>query len=350
MPMLGTLLKKMALSVATDPKILKKILGVLLVILIVIFTPVAAILAMFSGDIQIDQERLQEIVVEKLTAEEQEKLQAVEDTMIAIQEKMKAAGFNAQRTKEAQVLFTLALSTFADDSDFTNRLVSCFAEEQSDTQLIANINAEFGTEVKVEDFTNVMQAIRSSYIVTDGYVNPAVKNNIDLVTWAKQAKAAGWGYVWGTYGDVLTPALLDAKAKQYPEDLKDDLAFIQENWLGGRTADCVGLIKGYGWLDTETNEIVIGTNGMPDLGANDMYASATEKGPIGTLPEIPGLAVWHSGHIGIYIGEGKVIEANTTRVGVIETQLQSGRWTHWLKIPFIEYMDPEEKEEALYGK
>ena len=48
---------------------------------------------------------------------------------------------------------------------------------------------------------------------------------------------------------------------------------------------------------------------MPDIGADTMYANATEKGTIDTIPEIPGLAVWHEGHIGIYIGGGKVIEA-----------------------------------------
>lgn len=48
---------------------------------------------------------------------------------------------------------------------------------------------------------------------------------------------------------------------------------------------------------------------MPDIGANQMYYNAKESGPISTMPDIPGLAVWHEGHIGVYIGGGQVIEA-----------------------------------------
>lgn len=48
---------------------------------------------------------------------------------------------------------------------------------------------------------------------------------------------------------------------------------------------------------------------MADVGANAMFANATVKGTIDTIPEVPGLAVWVDGHIGIYIGNGEVIEA-----------------------------------------
>ena len=70
-----------------------------------------------------------------------------------------------------------------------------------------------------------------------------------------------------------------------------------------------------------------------------MYENATEKGSIDSMPEIPGLAVWHTGHIGIYIGNGEVIEAMGTRYGVVRTYLDDGSWTHWLKIPYITYLE-----------
>ena len=119
--------------------------------------------------------------------------------------------------------------------------------------------------------------------------------------------------------------------------------FIEANWLGGRTADCVGLIKGYGWFEPTTNNIIYATNGMPDIGADDMYNNATEKGTIDTIPEIPGLAVWHEGHIGIYIGNGEVIHASGTTVGVIKTPIGDSGWTHWLKIPHITYAEETEE-------
>ena len=113
--------------------------------------------------------------------------------------------------------------------------------------------------------------------------------------------------------------------------------FIRANWVGGRTSDCVGLIKGYGWLDTENLSFVYASNGMPDITANQMYHNAAESGEIDTIPEIPGLAVWHDGHIGVYIGGGFVIEAMGTHYGVVRTELEGRGWTHWLKIPYIDY-------------
>ena len=97
--------------------------------------------------------------------------------------------------------------------------------------------------------------------------------------------------------------------EQYPDGVGTYADFIRANWLGGRTTDCVGLIKGYGWLNPETLTIDYATNGMPDLEANQMYYSASVSGPIDTMPDTPGLAVWHDGHIGVYIGNGEVIEA-----------------------------------------
>lgn len=55
------------------------------------------------------------------------------------------------------------------------------------------------------------------------------------------------GYVWGTCGNVLTESLFAYKLKQYPDGVRKYENFIRANWLGRRTADCVGLIKGYGW-------------------------------------------------------------------------------------------------------
>ena len=317
--------------------------GIVLGVLIIIIMPIVAVVSLFNGGIEIDTDRLQTMVVENLSAEEQAKLQAVEDTMYAIEDAMLAAGFPA-RVKEAQVLYVLALSDFADDNGFVEKLVGCFTAEQTDAQLISAVNSAFGTSLAPEDFTQVMQAIRAVYIDTSHYTDPSTKNNLDLVQWAIAAEKAGWGYVWGTFGEVLTESYYEAKAAQYPDEVGGYEDFIRQNWLGGRTADCVGFIKGYGWLNSDTHEIEYGTNGMPDIGADAMYDNATEKGTIDTIPEIPGLAVWHEGHIGIYIGNGQVIHASGTKVGVVQTPIGSSGWTHWLKIPYITYIEETEEE------
>lgn len=331
-------LKKIAVAILTNPKVLKTLLGIVLGIIIIIVMPIVAVVSIFNGDINIDTDRLQEMVVQNLSAEEQAKLQFVEDTMYGIEAAMKNAGFNG-RVKEAQVLYVLALSDYSHNSDFVNTLVSCFSENQTDEQLIVAVNSAFGTQLTADDFGKVMGNIRSAYIDTSDYTDPLTKNNLDLVKWAIHAQENGWGYVYGTYGEVLDIFSFDYKKNQYPDEVGNYADFIKQNWLGKRTADCVGLIKGYGWLNAETNEIVYGTNGMPDISANAMFENATEKGTIDTIPEIPGLAVWHEGHIGIYIGNGEVIQAANTHAGVIRTPLNQSSWTHWLKIPFINYVD-----------
>ena len=169
------------------------------------------------------------------------------------------------------------------------------------------------------------------------FTAPTTKNADDLVAYVTHAWESGWGYVWGTFGQTLTESLLESKIRQYPDGVGSYESVIRSKWLGGRTADCVGLIKGYGWLDTDSMSIRYGTNGMPDIGADAMYRNAAVKGPIGTIPEIPGLAVWKSGHIGVYIGSGEVIEAMGTNYGVVKTQLTDRNWTAWLKIPYIQY-------------
>ena len=332
-------LKKIVVAILTDKKARKVVLGIILGILIILVMPLAAIIAIFNGDINIDTNRLQTLVVQNLSAEEQAKLQRVEDLMYEIEDRMTEAGFDNQRVKEAQVLYVLALSDYSEADGFVDKLVGCFADGQTDAQLISAVNSAFGTNLSVDEFTKVMSAIRAVYISTAGYIDPSTKNNLDLVQWAKNAYSRGWGYVWGTYGQVLTRSLYKAKAEQYPDEVGGYADFIEEHWIGGRTADCIGLIKGYGWFDPETGKIEYGTNGMPDIGADTMYSNAEEKGTIDTIPEIPGLAVWHEGHIGIYIGNGQVIHASGTKAGVIQTPIGNSGWTHWLKIPYITYYD-----------
>lgn len=337
-------LKKIAVAILTDKKLRKAVLGIVLGIIIIVIMPVVAVIALFNGDINIDTDRLQQIVVEEMSDEEKAKLQAVEDMMKAIESAMTEKGFTAERTKEAQVLYTLALYDHSKADGFVDKLVGCFAEDQTDEQLIAAVNSAFGTELKAEDYSKIMNSIRANSINTSGFTDPHSKNNLDLVEWAKQAQSHGWGYVWGSYGEVLTQKTLNSKAKQYPDEVGGKADFIKAHWLGRRTADCIGLIKGYGWLNTQTGTIEYGTNGMPDIGADTMFENAVEKGTIDTLPEIPGLALWHSGHIGIYIGDGKVIHAANTQAGVIISDVSGSGFTHWLKIPYITYTENTESQ------
>ena len=338
-PTVAVVLKKAIVVVATDKKLRKVVFGIILGVLIILLMPVAVIMGLANQDIEVDISGAQDLIVDNLSYEDRVMLQGVEDTMNAIENAMTKAGYSPSDVTEAQVLYILALSEQSEHEGFVEKLVSCFSQDQNDVDLITRVNSTFGTNILVEDFSNVMLNIRGTYIDTSDYVDLSTKNNIDLAKWAENAADKQWGYVFGTYGTVLSEEMLRAKMSQYPSDVAVYEEFIRDNWLGRRTADCVGLIKGYGWFNTASQEIEIGANGMPDIGSDSMYANATEKGPINTMPEIPGLAVWHKGHIGIYIGNGKVVEAMATTVGVVQTEVSNRAWTHWLRIPYIDYIE-----------
>lgn len=333
-PAVAAVAKKVIAYVVTDKKAMKVVCGIVLGVIVIICMPIAALLGIFSGGIEIDTNRLQEMLQENQTV--------IMEQWTDVETGMTNAGYDSTRIQEAQLLYVFSLYEYVEETDFADKFVGCFAAEQTDAELIANVNATFGTNISVDEFTNAMSATRNAYINTANYTDPTTKNNLDLVKWAENAAEKGWGYVYGTYGTVLDNSLLDSKITQYPDEVGANEQFIRDNWLWKRTADCVGLIKGYSWYDAETQKTLLVSNGMPDIGADTMYENATEKGSIDTIPEVLGLAVWKEGHIGVYIGGGKVVEAYGTTTGVIYSELADGGWTHWLKIPYISYLEQEE--------
>ncbi|MCD7768847.1 MAG: hypothetical protein LUH36_01820 [Oscillospiraceae bacterium] len=189
-----------------------------------------------------------------------------------------------------------------------------------------------GRVIRVEYGDSVSTEIDGS-ILSDPYG----KNNKDLAAWVQMAWENQWGYVWGTFGNVLTEEEYASKLAQYPDNVEQYSDFILEHWLGRRTADCVGLIKSYGWYDPDTGSIEYGANGMADVDTEGMYEAATVRGSIDTIPETPGVIVYMSGHVGVYIGDGYVIESIGTEGGVVRTRLKGRGWTDWFQCPYIAY-------------
>ena len=309
----------------------------------------------------------------------------VVDSEIAAVNSMVEDGNGLDSNRVKAVFYSLYFGEDNPSAVGTGKFVDCFVQyeertdtwtdddgtEHTDTYTVAvpvsletayaNIQAVMGVEITEAVRKNVTEiytrtssggdTFSGGYLRGDGtrieldisaFANPTTKNNLDLVIYAENAWRNGWGYVWGTYGSVLTDSLFASKLAQYPDGVGNYEDFIRSNWLGGRTTDCVGLIKGYGWLDTEAMSIGYGINGMPDVGADQMYNNATVKGSMSTMPDIPGLAVWHEGHIGVYIGNGEVIEAMGTKYGVVKTQLSERSWTAWLQVPYINYISESE--------
>lgn len=163
------------------------------------------------------------------------------------------------------------------------------------------------------------------------------KTNVGLVGYAR--KYLGQPYWYGTATNPCTNSLLGSKTSQYPEHYtesrmpryRDDIA------KGKVAADCIGLVKGYVW---EKNGKV-GYDKNTDVNTSGLYNCSTVKGLIGTMPEVPGLIVYKTGHVGVYEGNGMVIEAKGFNYGVIRSRLSDTAWTHWIACPFIAYPGAE---------
>lgn len=151
----------------------------------------------------------------------------------------------------------------------------------------------------------------------------------------------GKPYWYGSFGQLGTKDFYDQKKKQYPS---------YYNWsydasdAGKKVHDCVGLIKGYLWCDSPTDNTPT-YNSAQDVSANGMYSACKTKGAIATLPEVPGVLVFKDKHVGVYIGNGEVIEARGHDYGVVKTKVTDRGWVNWGYCPYIEYPVEEEVEE-----
>lgn len=146
--------KKVATYVVTDKKALKIVGGIILGIIIIIAMPIAAVIGIFSGSVEIDTDRLYAMVSEQQTV--------MTEKWSAVETAMSDARYDSSRIEEAKLLFTFALSDYAESEDFTDKFVGCFSAEQTDEELIANVNSVFGTDLTVEEFSKAMESARNT--------------------------------------------------------------------------------------------------------------------------------------------------------------------------------------------
>ena len=159
------------------------------------------------------------------------------------------------------------------------------------------------------------------------------KTATGLVEYAKAQ--VGRPYWYGCFGQVSSSGLYYAKKKQYPRYYTaDDF----KNQYGNKVHDCIGLIKGYMWCDgVDDKHPKYESNGCPDINEEEMYKRASIKGSIKTMPKVNGILVFKPNHVGVYIGNGYVIEARGHAYGVVKTKLQDRGWEKWCECPYILY-------------
>lgn len=169
-----------------------------------------------------------------------------------------------------------------------------------------------------------------------------------LVEYVKDIEKKQTVYMWGSFGQLVTDIFIQQKKRQYPEWYTTVRVNKFKSMVNKSTYafDCVGLIKSYMWGGVDNLKYDL----SQDKSADGMYSVAKVKGGISTLNKQKiGQIVWMSGHVGVHIGNGEVIEATPAfSDGVVKTRLEQRKWIAWFECPYIEY--EEVKEEVVQSE
>jgi len=111
--------------------------------------------------------------------------------------------------------------------------------------------------------------------------------------------------------------------------------------LGKKCGDCCGVDKYARWVQPDGS---VPYDGNTDLNEDGLYALAVSKGcKHGEFSSLPlnrrGLILKTTGHMEIYIGDGKSFGSRDSLNGVNEFPLNTRSWQYWYENPFIDYSE-----------
>lgn len=170
--------------------------------------------------------------------------------------------------------------------------------------------------------------------------NDKVISTQALIEKFEEALRDDWGYIWGTAGELWTAAKQKELERTTDADREQGRKYGSK-WIGHRVADCSGLFK---WAFKQLG-------GYMYHGSNTMWLKyCTAKGEMRNgkrtdgKPLLPGTAVFtynkkdgKRGHVGLYIGDGWVIEAQGTKAGVVKTKVTASKWVEWGELKGVDY-------------
>ncbi len=182
----------------------------------------------------------------------------------------------------------------------------------------------------------------------------ATVKTADLIAKFQYALNEKWGYILNTWHTKWTQANQNEKVNHmrttYGDNWKNSdaakkdssytAALYGSKWIGHYVTDCSGLFY---WAFKELG-------GYMYHGSNTMwkkYCSSQGKLTNGKRADgkelKPGTAVFvlkngsDRSHVGLYIGNGKVIEASSTQYGVITTEITNKKWAEWGELKGVSY-------------
>lgn len=176
-----------------------------------------------------------------------------------------------------------------------------------------------------------------------------------LIVLFVQALNDAWGYIWGTAGIQWTKAKqqqkVDYMVNKYGTGWKNNSEAKSDNyymaamygskWVGHYVADCSGL---FAWAFKKLGgAIAHGSNSIWDRYCSSKGELRNGKRTDGKDLK-PGTAVFtynkqkdNRGHIGLYVGDGWVIEAQGTKAGVVRSSVTLEKWVEWGELKGVDY-------------
>lgn len=162
-------------------------------------------------------------------------------------------------------------------------------------------------------------------------------------------------YVMGGWGQPLTEAnkqrLINAQSYNQDSTRK---AMINAATADTFAFDCVCFIKGllWGWdgtLSATNGGAVYGSNGVSDVNADGMINICTEVSTDFSEIEI-GEVVWTNGHVGLYIGDGQVVECTPSWKNCVQITGITGyqNWIKHGKLPYVKYVAVSDMVKKTY--
>ena len=168
--------------------------------------------------------------------------------------------------------------------------------------------------------------------------NDKVITTAALIEKFKQALADKWGYIWGTRGELWTVAK-QAELNRTTDADRANSRKYGSKWIGHKVADCSGL---FSWAFKQLG-------GYMYHGSDTMFRKyCTKTGELKNgkrtdgQPLLPGTAVFvfngkKYSHVGLYIGNGTVIEAMGAYNGVTTSKITAGKWAYWGELKGVDY-------------
>lgn len=158
-------------------------------------------------------------------------------------------------------------------------------------------------------------------------------------------------YVMGCFGAPLTPK----NKKRYTTNHSYNKKASRTKMINNASSDtfgfdCVCLIKAilWGWngsLQKTYGGAKYKSNGVADVSANTIIKSTYCEDVSTDFKKIEvGEIVWLDGHVGIYIGNGEVVECTPAWANKVQiTKLSQRKWLKHGKLKYIDYSKPVTK-------